>query len=203
MLNNKLELNFNQKIGLLIFSIAIFLRHFEFNKNLLMALFSVSVFILLIFSKVNFGVWLSLILAFIAMLFKITHWPGGDIIFSASYFTFFISIYFHVKKASIQIWFPIYISAFFLLGLSLLAFLNFPIPDYLMYLATGFFLLSYTIRYLKKADKIVTDHIKLALFLSSFFYLVFNLLHWPGSVFFLFLSIFFLWFWLIPSLLKS
>ncbi len=203
MLNNKLELNFNQKIGLLILSIAIILRHFEFNKNLLVALFSVSILILLIFSKANFGVWLSLILAFIAMLFKITHWPGGDLIFSVSYFSFFISIYFHFKKASVQIWFPIYISAFFLLGLSLLAFLNFPIPDYLMYLATGFFLLSYIIRYFKKTDKIITDHIKLALFLSSVFYLVFNLLHWHGSVFFLFLSIFFLWLWLIPSLLKS
>lgn len=198
---SKFEPDLKQSIALVILSISLLLNSFNINA-IAWPLFIIGVINLLFSFKFNIGVWISSGIFLVFILFKITHWPGANTIFIFGFCLLYLSLFLQLKRSSYQFGLPILNSLFILLLLILLGKIGYNFPEFLIWIALGVFLMSYSLRYLKKANKNFQDRLKLLLFYSFSFYSIFYLFHWPYKLLFLLTSVFFLWLWIIPRFLK-
>ncbi len=199
----RFKLNFNQAMGLMLFSIGTFiLNPLNLSADYIFMLIGTLVFML----SSNFGwtFFVALIVLLIAYAFKIMHWPYGNLLIVTGILLTAISVYLkyiHKRKNPPLL---ILFVALCILGLGFyfkISHLKFGAEVMLL----GFILITttYLFRFYKKELKEFEDYNKLGLVIFWAFAGSFTLFHLPGAfVLFCIFTITF-WMWLIFCLVRE
>lgn len=199
----KFKLNFHQAMGLMLFSIGAFvLNPLKFSADYIFILIGILVFML----SSNFGwtFFVALAVFLVGYVFKMLHWPYGNLITVLGFLLTNISIYFkYIHKRNDPILIVLFVALLildlgFYLKISHLEFGN-------EVMALGFIsiLAGYFFRFYKKEIKEFEDYNKLGLVIVWALGGCFTLYHLPGAFI---LSCFFtiaFWIWLIFSLVRE
>ena len=203
MNTKKFKLNFYQIIGILIYSIgSMVLGVLNNSIGLIIAFFGILGFI--ISSNFRWGFLLSFIVFVIGYLFKIQHWPYGNLIILLGLLIAAISGFVKLKDRNFKIdLILIYISLIILGSGYFLKFARIQFSMELIFIGFCLISLSYSIRFLKKDQKNFEDYNKIAIVLLWSIATVFKTFHWPKGNVFGWISLFTLWTWLFFSFIRE
>lgn len=199
----KFKLNFHQAMGLMLFSIGAYvLNPLKLSADNIFMLIGTLVFML----SSNFG-WMfftSLAILLIGYVFKIMHWPFGNLLFAFGLLLAHISIYLKYIHKRKNLVFTILFVALCILDLGFyMKTSHAKFGAEIMVLGFVLIAINYSFRFYAKESKEFEDYNKLGLVIFWALAGSFTLCHLPGAfvVSCIFTIIF--WLWLIFSLVRE
>ena len=138
---------------------------------------------LMIFGGLDKYISFSFVIWIIGLQFIISHWPYGRLIVLIGGLLLFISLFFNFKRdgfAGFKLW--IWISLLFLFATYFLKLIDIGGFDFNLYsfmAAAVALIVTYTMRFFSKKNKIIEDYLKLAFVYSWMTFFVFERGHFP------------------------
>ncbi|MBK6834220.1 MAG: hypothetical protein IPG89_08105 [Bacteroidetes bacterium] len=199
----KFKLNFHQSMGLMLFSIGAYvLNPLNLSADYIFMLIGALVFML----SSNFG-WMffvSLAVLLIGYVFKMMHWPNGNLIIASGLLLAHISIYLkYIHKCKNLVLIILFIAMCILdLGFYLkISHVKF--GSEVMLLGFALIVINYSFRFYSKEHKEFEDYNKLGLVIFWSLAGSFTLLHLPGAFVISCIFTIIFWLWLIFSLVRE
>jgi hypothetical protein len=199
----KFKLNFHQSMGLMLYSIGAYvLNPLNLSADNIFMLIGALVFML----SSNFG-WMffvSLAVLLIGYVFKIMHWPFGNLLFASGLLLAHISIYLkYIHKCKNSVLIILFIAMCILdLGFCLnISHIKFGTE--VMVLGFALIAINYSFRFYNKEHKEFEDYNKLGLVIFWSLAGSFTLLHLPGAFVLSCIFTIIFWVWLIFSLIRE
>lgn len=199
----RFELNHNQIIGLLTYSIGIIVN--EINGHPV-GLMIIILGLLVFFMSSTFGIGLiiSLLVILVGFLFKIIHFIYGNEILLLGMLGVLGSLFFKYIYKNYKLDLILIFSAITILFLGVyFKLLHLKYDTELIFIGCIAIATSYGFRFLKKTHKSFEDYNKMALVCFWSVSYLFNVLHWKGAYVFSTLFTLTLWTWLITSMIRD